>query len=238
MYVGQGWARDLDKVDMPVLQLLLWFSPFFDLPFTFQLAVVVENSALRFKLHGFLLSFSSSPWPSLGPAFKWWSLKRQQRCGAISFLQLLSSFCLLVVALWSLLIDCIMCPELGSNISWRWYLLSVPFKSFLFYVYPPVIYSCSLSPSPLSPPFSLLFSISPSLSPVICSVAVSHSLDFADSIHAVLVFSSSQLPVNWSSSFLRFTFNLGKEEEPLFNRLGGVFFYGDTHFFGGGRWLY
>lgn len=89
MYVGQGWARDVDKVDMPVLQLLLRFSPFFDWPFTFQLAVVVENSALRFKLHGFLLSFSSSPWPSLGPAFKWWSLKRQQLCGAVPFLQLL-----------------------------------------------------------------------------------------------------------------------------------------------------
>lgn len=89
MYVGQGWARDLDKVDMPVLRLLLWFSPFFDWPFTFQLAVVVENSALRFKLHGFLLSFSSSPCTSLEPAFKWWSLKRQQLCGAVPFLQLL-----------------------------------------------------------------------------------------------------------------------------------------------------
>lgn len=110
VYVGQGWARDLDKVDMPVLQLLLWFSLFFDWPCAFQLAVVVENSALRFKLRGFLLSFSSSPWPSLGPAVKWWSLKRQQLCGAVPSYNS-SRFWLLVVALGSLPMDCMMCPE-------------------------------------------------------------------------------------------------------------------------------
>lgn len=156
MYVGQGWARDLDKVDMPVLQLLLWFCPFFEWPFTLQLAVVVENSALCFELHGFLLSFSSSPWPSLGPAFKWWSLKRQQY--VVLFPSYNSfSFWLLVVALWSLPMDCMMCPELGFNVSWRWYLLSVPFKSFFKF-------TLQLFTSVLSPSLLLLL-LSPSLFP-------------------------------------------------------------------------
>lgn len=68
-----------------------------------------------------------------------------------------SSFWWLVVALGSLPIGCMMCPELGFNMSWRWYLLGVPFKSFFKFTLQ--LFTSVLYPSLLA---RLL---SPSLSP-------------------------------------------------------------------------